>query len=469
MACTLAAAAAICALSARSPGEPAFSASTRACAACVVLTAESSASRARSSTGPPNPASTMRPYADCACSWAYLACASAASASIDAAVESRPADAVANCACAELSSASAAAICCGSVSRYFAWFALTTASPASACLTAACSESSFSRAIRSPALTESPSFTNTSATSPPMPKFSATDSTGTSRPSALTATSSVTGGSVAWAAGAADDPLHAETNAAPSKRMPASCTTLFMLNPIQERCAKKETDGSPEGVGDLAVGHHHRAPDAPGELAVVRDHQDRLALGDQIVEERENRLGRLGIQIAGRFVGQNDRRVVGQRAGDGNALLLTAGNRRRQLVGVLGQLNYLEQAHRALLPVAGRVHISEVHRQHHVLDERQGGQELEKLEDDAQLEAAPLRHLVLAQAMHGGVADPHLARSRSIDAGDHVKQGGLAAARFANDGDEFAFVDFQVDAGERRERPGGGLEGLHHLPQLDEK
>ena len=70
--------------------------------------------------------------------------------------------------------------------------------------------------------------------------------------------------------------------------------------------------------------------------------------------------------------------------------------------------------------------------------------------------------------VHGGVAHQHLARCGAVDAGDHVDQRGLAAARFADDADELAAVDLQVDAVERRVAPGGVLVDLGHLVQLDQ-
>jgi len=52
----------------------------------------------------------------------------------------------------------------------------------------------------------------------------------------------------------------------------------------------------------------------------------------------------------------------------------------------------------------------------------------------------------LRERVQGGVVDPHLAGAGSVDAGDHVQQGGLAAARFADDADKFPRFEPQVDA-----------------------
>ena len=54
-----------------------------------------------------------------------------------------------------------------------------------------------------------------------------------------------------------------------------------------------------------------------------------------------------------------------------------------------------------------------------------------------------------------------------VDAGDHVEQGGFAAAGFADNGDKFPFAQHQVQSLQHGELAGGILEGLDHLLQLD--
>ena len=50
-----------------------------------------------------------------------------------------------------------------------------------------------------------------------------------------------------------------------------------------------------------------------------------------------------GVEIAGRLVGQHDRRIVGQRARERDALLLAAGQLRRIVMRAPGQPHFLEQ------------------------------------------------------------------------------------------------------------------------------
>jgi hypothetical protein len=68
---------------------------------------------------------------------------------------------------------------------------------------------------------------------------------------------------------------------------------------------------------------------ACGDLGLVRDEDDGVAGVVQPLEERHDLDAGLRVEVAGRLVGQQDRRVVDQRARDGDALALAA----RQLVG----------------------------------------------------------------------------------------------------------------------------------------
>ncbi len=61
------------------------------------------------------------------------------------------------------------------------------------------------------------------------------------------------------------------------------------------------------------------------------DHDDSVALGVDALEFFHDGEGRVGVEIAGRLVGEDDFGVSDDGAGDGDALLLTAG----ELVGVV--------------------------------------------------------------------------------------------------------------------------------------
>src|SRR5262249_16690391 len=141
---------------------------------------------------------------------------------------------------------------------------------------------------------------------------------------------------------------------------------------------------------------------------------------------------------------------------------------RWQLVRLGQDADSIEQRTCASAPLAAEG-TTQLHGQHDVLGDRQTGQQLEKLEDDTDASTAPARQLGLAQTVDWRASHQHLAGARAIDAGDHVDEGRLTAARFANDGDEFACVHLQVHVGQGRERAAWRLIRLADAQQLDDR
>src|SRR6185436_14807658 len=72
-------------------------------------------------------------------------------------------------------------------------------------------------------------------------------------------------------------------------------------------------------------------------VGVVRGEADRGTAGVQLVEHLHHRFTALRIQVAGRLVGEDDRRTAGDGAGDGDELLVTARQRPRTLLGARGE------------------------------------------------------------------------------------------------------------------------------------
>ena len=63
----------------------------------------------------------------------------------------------------------------------------------------------------------------------------------------------------------------------------------------------------------------------------------------QALEEPQHVQGRGAVEVAGRLVGQDDQRLVAQRAGDGDPLALAARQRRRQMPGPVGEPDPFQQ------------------------------------------------------------------------------------------------------------------------------
>src|SRR5207344_3473695 len=82
-------------------------------------------------------------------------------------------------------------------------------------------------------------------------------------------------------------------------------------------------------VDDAAVEEIDVALGVAGIAGIVRDHADRRAVHIQLTQELHHRLAALRVEIAGRLVGKENDRLAGDRARDGDALLLPA----RELAG----------------------------------------------------------------------------------------------------------------------------------------
>jgi hypothetical protein len=97
-----------------------------------------------------------------------------------------------------------------------------------------------------------------------------------------------------------------------------------------------------------AVHQRHHAVGAGGELRVVGDGDHRgVAVVDQLAQDGAHVLAAGAVEVAGRLVGQDQQRPVGQRTGDGHALALPAADLVRLLVRVAGQAEPFEQLQRA--------------------------------------------------------------------------------------------------------------------------
>src|SRR4051794_21063370 len=223
--------------------------------------------------------------------------------------------------------------------------------------------------------------------------------------------------------------------------------------------------------GDHALAHlvHH--------LAVVRDHEDRRAGAVDAIEELHDPYRRVGIEVPGGLVADEQRRMVHDGARDGHALLLAA----RQLVGRavhlvretdhVHHLGHLAPDRRAALAL----HLERIG---DVLGRATRRQQLEVLEHAADV-APQLRHLGVLEAREVAAADHDPALRRLDLLQQQLDQRRLARARRADDEHELALLDHERDGAQRddvrlvhlrhrveddhRPRTGGGLRDAQAL------
>ena len=226
----------------------------------------------------------------------------------------------------------------------------------------------------------------------------------------------------------------------------AGASSLPAISPSAMRTMRPQRSASFEIVGD--------------------ENQGRLAAALQAEQQIDHLLAGLAVEVAGRLVGEDDLRAGAQRAGDGDALLLAAGELRREVVGAMGQAHLGEHG-------AGRLEgvglAGELQRQGHVLQRRHGRHQMERLEDDADVAAADDGKLVLAQPHEIVAGDPHLARGRPLQAGDHHQQGGLARAARADHGNQLAGRDLDIDSPQNLHGAGATGERQRDVAQIDDR
>ena len=198
-------------------------------------------------------------------------------------------------------------------------------------------------------------------------------------------------------------------------------------------------------VVDDADFHYDDAPGAGGDFIAVGDEDDGFAVGVELVEEVEDFEAGLGIEVAGGFVGEDEERVVDEGAGDGDALLLAAGELLGAVVEAMAEADELREGD-AVFVAVGEIAALVKERDVDVLDDRELVDEVVGLEDEAERAAAEGGELVV---VHGGdvlAAEKIFAGGGAVEAAEDVEESRFARTRRAHDGDVGAGFDDEADA-----------------------
>src|SRR6185503_17664288 len=174
-----------------------------------------------------------------------------------------------------------------------------------------------------------------------------------------------------------------------------------------------------------------------------------LAAGGELFEEADDVTAGLLIEVSGRLVGEDDLRVVHESAGDGDALALAAGELARAMLGAIGQSDAIERRTGALSPLVA-VDPGVEQRELGVFQDRGAREEVEGLENEAELQVADLRELARGEGGDVFAVEPVFALGGRIEASEDVHQRRLAGARRSDDRDELAAIDLEIDPVKRR-------------------
>jgi hypothetical protein len=213
---------------------------------------------------------------------------------------------------------------------------------------------------------------------------------------------------------------------------------------------------------DLAVGEADRAVCVLGDIRIVRDQEHGPPIGIQLLQKREHFLAGAAVERAGGLVGENDLRLVHQRARDRNALLLSAGEFGRP---VLGCGRRVRAARAGARPRCARFSAPGIDRRNfHVFRGRDRRQQIEALKYESEGAAAQRRQFVERKRRYVVSRDAIAAAGRPVEAADDVHERRFAGARRTHDGDEFAGFDRERHAVERaHHRLAVGIEPPHVL------
>ena len=178
---------------------------------------------------------------------------------------------------------------------------------------------------------------------------------------------------------------------------------------------------------------------------IVRDHADRRAGAVQLAQQIHHRFAAARVEVAGRLVREQDERLAGDGARDGDALLLTAGELARQVLRAMRHADALERRLDALLAL-GRLHAAVGERQLDVLEHGEIADQVEALEDEPDLAVADARALRGGQLGDRPAVQQVLPFGRRVEQAENRQQRRLAAARRPGDRDVLALADLEVDA-----------------------
>ncbi|OIQ85710.1 hypothetical protein GALL_324590 [mine drainage metagenome] len=196
------------------------------------------------------------------------------------------------------------------------------------------------------------------------------------------------------------------------------------------------------------------------------DDEHRAAeLAVEAVQQREHVVGAVRVEVAGRLVGQHQRRARQQRTGDRHALLLPT----RKLAGparrVTPKADRIEQFLRTPAQRAVVARALHQRRHHHVVEHAESLDQVVELEHETDRAAAQRGARGVIERARRAAGQIQLAGGRRVEQADHVEQRGLARTRRADQRGELAALQLEVDSvqhfGLQRRADLVGLAQLH--------
>jgi hypothetical protein len=228
------------------------------------------------------------------------------------------------------------------------------------------------------------------------------------------------------------------------------------------RAGPRQVDADRRADRAAGVERHDAVGEEHGLVDVVRDEKRRAAIaGDEARELVLERRACERIERAERLVEEQEARLGREAARDGDALAHAARELARAL---LRRDREADEPHPVCRPDApplgGAVDRHRVHGQPDVVLDREPGEQRVVLEDHAALGAG---------SVDRSPVDEHRALVGRNQAGDDRHERRLAGARRADDGEELALLDREVDAHEHGLRTAGARVALRDAAELEQR
>ena len=169
-------------------------------------------------------------------------------------------------------------------------------------------------------------------------------------------------------------------------------------------------------------------------------HAERLV---DLLEQPEDRLRGVRVEGAGGLVAQKVFRPRGEGAGNGHALLLAAGKLRGIGFRAVGQSDEFEQLGGAGLCLVA-LDAGDLEREADIAQHRALLEQVEALEDHADV-LPGLEQVAAAELRHVAPVDAHRAGGRPLEEVDTAHERALAGAAQADDAEDLAVLDAEVN------------------------
>ncbi len=165
---------------------------------------------------------------------------------------------------------------------------------------------------------------------------------------------------------------------------------------------------------DFAVMQFDAAVGKAGDDRIVRDHHDGSALLVQLTEQAQDDFFIDSVEVAGGLVGENDFGIVDEGASNADALLLSARELRRRVMGAVFEADAVEGVEGFLL--VG--HAVKILRQHDVLNGGEIGNQMKLLKDEADLVSTNAIQLATRNGGDVQIVEPDFTGAGTVEASD---------------------------------------------------